>query len=74
MSMVEVLHYLLLPDASLFPAFCMGMAAAWWTIRRERQLPPYKRNAWLECALTSVKSTPSKSSAGGSKKGIHWLR
>ena len=58
----------------LISSLLYGHAAAWWTIRREKQLPPYKRNAWLECVLTSVKSTPSKSSAGGSRKGIHWLR
>ena len=58
--MDEALRYLLLPDVYSLAASCMGMLVAWLTIRREKRLPPYKRNGLLGCVLISNKSTASK--------------
>ena len=55
--MDEALRYLLSPDVYSLAASCMGMLAAWLTIRHERRLPPYKRNGLLGCVLTSSRST-----------------
>ena len=58
--MDEALRYLLLPDVYSLAASCMGMLASYVIIRREKRLPPYKRNGLLGCVLISNRSTANR--------------